>query len=233
MNPIILYLGRNIYVKSPPSGSVLGESLRLIRFAGKGRWSFNPIRTVKNLKAADFWENAKPSKLQGEEKPRWMTFDDAWVDEVRRVSRQLLRFGDTLHVTDSYLFSIDLLTGIQSLSSICLLSSILAILQSNDRKSNLSSRNFTDQWAPQRNLEQPQPSIADHHDSSFRFTTLPILQKDRNQVHSHQKNHSGIYVCVFCYDLGCRSTILCLSNVSLWIQRWRYHPRRCRRRSCL
>jgi len=35
------------------------------------------------MTAADFWENAKPSK-QGDNKPKWMTFDDQWVDEVNR-----------------------------------------------------------------------------------------------------------------------------------------------------
>ena len=39
--------------------------------------------SVKNLRADDFWENVKPSHL-GENKPAWMTFDDVWVDEVRR-----------------------------------------------------------------------------------------------------------------------------------------------------
>ena len=38
--------------------------------------------SVQNLRAADFWENAKPSRVV--DKPDWMTFDDLWVDEVRR-----------------------------------------------------------------------------------------------------------------------------------------------------
>ncbi|KAG7094844.1 hypothetical protein E1B28_005653 [Marasmius oreades] len=83
--PIVLWYGRNRYVRSPPQGSVLGKSLRLWSLAAKGRWSLNPIRTIKNLKAADFWENVKPSKLEREgRKPAWMTFDDQWVDEVNR-----------------------------------------------------------------------------------------------------------------------------------------------------
>ncbi len=36
-----------------------------------------------NMRSNDFWENVKPSKL-GSNKPSWMTFDDVWVDEVRR-----------------------------------------------------------------------------------------------------------------------------------------------------
>ncbi|KAG5638605.1 hypothetical protein H0H81_011495 [Sphagnurus paluster] len=81
--PIVLFFGRNRYVRSPPTGSILPTCLRLWRFAAKGRWSLNPVRTYKQLTADDFWENAKPSK-QGENKPRWMTFDDQWVDEVNR-----------------------------------------------------------------------------------------------------------------------------------------------------
>lgn len=36
------------------------------------------------MKADDFWENAKPSRQTVESRPAWMTFDDSWVDEVRR-----------------------------------------------------------------------------------------------------------------------------------------------------
>lgn len=52
----------------------------------KGRWSLNPVTTFKNMKADDFWDTAKPSRVaaNGEEKPKWMTFDDVWVDEVKR-----------------------------------------------------------------------------------------------------------------------------------------------------
>jgi hypothetical protein len=37
----------------------------------------------KNVKAPGFWEDVMPSRL-GASKPVWMTFDDAWVNEVRR-----------------------------------------------------------------------------------------------------------------------------------------------------
>ncbi|THU77855.1 PTR2-domain-containing protein [Dendrothele bispora CBS 962.96] len=43
---------------------------------------FDEIQTYKNMRADDFWESAKPSKQQN--RPGWMTFDDQWVDEVRR-----------------------------------------------------------------------------------------------------------------------------------------------------
>ncbi|KAI4126278.1 MAG: hypothetical protein LQ338_003842 [Usnochroma carphineum] len=81
--PVIMFLMRNKYARRPPTGSVLAKALRLWALAMKGRWSINPVRTVKNLRADDFWENVKPSRL-GANKPSWMTFDDVWVDEVRR-----------------------------------------------------------------------------------------------------------------------------------------------------
>ncbi|EIN04582.1 PTR2-domain-containing protein [Punctularia strigosozonata HHB-11173 SS5] len=81
--PLVLFFGRNRYTRSPPTGSILGTALRLWRYAARGRWSWNPVRLVRNLTAPDFWDSAKPSKIQGE-RPSWMTFDDVWVDEVKR-----------------------------------------------------------------------------------------------------------------------------------------------------
>ncbi|KAF7360956.1 putative peptide transporter ptr2 [Mycena sanguinolenta] len=82
--PIILVMGWKHYVRSPPSGSVLATFVCLLRFACKGRWSVNPLRTWRNLKAPDFWDAAKPSRMSPTARPLWMTFDDQWVDEVRR-----------------------------------------------------------------------------------------------------------------------------------------------------
>ncbi|KAL8702725.1 MAG: hypothetical protein Q9201_004101 [Fulgogasparrea decipioides] len=81
--PVVMFLMRNKYAKRPPTGSVLAKALKLWGLATKGRWSINPVTTVKNLRADDFWESVKPSRL-GQAKPAWMTFDDVWVDEVRR-----------------------------------------------------------------------------------------------------------------------------------------------------
>jgi len=80
-NPIVLYLGYNMYVKSPPSGSVLGQSLRIVRHSSKNKWSWNPIKTIKQMKAPGFWEASKPSQQVDESKAKWMTFDDRWYVE--------------------------------------------------------------------------------------------------------------------------------------------------------
>ena len=50
----------------------------------KGRWSANPIKLFKNMNTSDFWDSAKPSNWNDETRPFWMTFDDQWVDEVKR-----------------------------------------------------------------------------------------------------------------------------------------------------
>ncbi len=80
----VLYFGRNRYVRQPPSGSVLGNFFKLIGYATRGRWSVNPVRTVKNLGSNDLWSSALPSRLNPEERPTWMVWDDDWVWEVRR-----------------------------------------------------------------------------------------------------------------------------------------------------
>ncbi|KAJ7859794.1 PTR2-domain-containing protein [Mycena olivaceomarginata] len=84
--PIVLFLGRNRYVRTPPTGSVLATALRLWRYAARGRWSWNPVTCVRRLRAPGFWDDAKPSAVEarGEGRPKWMAFDDRWVDEVRR-----------------------------------------------------------------------------------------------------------------------------------------------------
>ncbi|KAI5989797.1 POT family-domain-containing protein [Pisolithus orientalis] len=74
LSPLVLWYGRGKYRTSPPTGSVLATAVRVC---------WNPIKTVRNLTADDFWESAKPSNMVGE-KPAWMRFDDNWVEEVRR-----------------------------------------------------------------------------------------------------------------------------------------------------
>jgi POT family proton-dependent oligopeptide transporter len=82
--PIIMFLNRNKYERREPGGSVLGPALKTWFLAQKGRWSLNPFETWRRMHAGDFWENVKPSRFSDETRPKWMTFDDAWVDELRR-----------------------------------------------------------------------------------------------------------------------------------------------------
>jgi POT family proton-dependent oligopeptide transporter len=82
--PAVMLWARRKYKRTPPQGSVLIKALRIWLYAQKGRWHFNPYRTWKHLHDGLMWESAKPSNIDLELRPKWMTFDDAWVDEVRR-----------------------------------------------------------------------------------------------------------------------------------------------------
>ena len=82
--PLVMLWGRSRYVRREPDGSVLVPAFRTWFLAQKGRWSINPFRTWKNMHDGTFWDNVKPSNFTHETRPKWMTFDDAWVDELRR-----------------------------------------------------------------------------------------------------------------------------------------------------
>ncbi|KAF7290408.1 putative peptide transporter ptr2 [Mycena chlorophos] len=76
--PLILLAGRKRYASSqrPTGESVLVTFARLVQFAWR-RSSFGG-------RGSSFWDAAKPSTIALGRRPEWMTFDDAWVDEVRR-----------------------------------------------------------------------------------------------------------------------------------------------------
>lgn len=79
-----MFWGRNRYDRAPPTGSVYGKFFRVWSYANRGCWSVNPVTTYKRLTNVMFWENAKPSNVEPSRRPAWMTYDDAFVDEVRR-----------------------------------------------------------------------------------------------------------------------------------------------------
>ncbi|KAH6715685.1 putative peptide transporter ptr2 [Leptodontidium sp. MPI-SDFR-AT-0119] len=81
--PMVIFLCKSRYNLTPPEGSTIAKAAKLWSLAMKPKWSWNPVTLRKNIKAPGFWDVAKPSHL-GATKPAWMTFDDAWVDEVRR-----------------------------------------------------------------------------------------------------------------------------------------------------
>ncbi|KAI1296965.1 POT family protein [Xylaria venustula] len=82
--PLVLITFKHKYVRRPPTGSVIGKFFRLLGLGMKGRWSANPVRLWKNIREPGFFERIKPSNIPESERPSWMTFDDLWVDEVRR-----------------------------------------------------------------------------------------------------------------------------------------------------
>lgn len=80
--PIVMVYCRNKYVRRPPMGSVLSQSLSLLGHAFKGQISWNPITIARRVRSEEFWNNVRPSHVA--DRPAWMTYDDVWVDEVRR-----------------------------------------------------------------------------------------------------------------------------------------------------
>jgi proton-dependent oligopeptide transporter, POT family len=72
--PFVLWINKKKYILSPPTGSVLGKFMSMFFYTVNRSGWFKSIN----------WELAKPSNVPIEERPTWMTYDDAWVDEVRR-----------------------------------------------------------------------------------------------------------------------------------------------------
>ncbi|KAK8852169.1 PTR2-domain-containing protein [Apiospora arundinis] len=75
--PAVLLYFKKTYKLSPPTGSVLPRAFKLIRFAYKKSTGFRD---------PEFWQRVKPTEIRarGETVPAWMTFDDQWVDELKR-----------------------------------------------------------------------------------------------------------------------------------------------------
>jgi POT family proton-dependent oligopeptide transporter len=84
LTPFVMWWGRKRYQQRPPAGSVVTKAFRVLFYGMKGRWSLNPVTMYKRTHDGSLWEAVKPSNIQPSQRPKWMTFDDAWVDEVRR-----------------------------------------------------------------------------------------------------------------------------------------------------
>ncbi|XWX00091.1 hypothetical protein V2A60_008108 [Cordyceps javanica] len=82
--PAVMLWGRRRYVRRAPDGSVLVPALKTFFLAQRGRWSLNPWATWRRMHDGTFWDAVKPSRFTADSRPAWMTFDDAWVDELRR-----------------------------------------------------------------------------------------------------------------------------------------------------
>ncbi len=80
--PFVMWWGRNKYDRRKPSGSVIPLAVKTYLYAHKGRWHINPVRTYKHLNDGTFWDSVKPSGFAPGTKPKWITYNDAWVDEL-------------------------------------------------------------------------------------------------------------------------------------------------------
>jgi POT family proton-dependent oligopeptide transporter len=82
--PFVLLAGKKQYVKTPPRGSILLETWRVISMSMSRAWSFNPVTTLHNMRRDDFWDPAKPSTYAGGSLPVKITWDEEFVGEVAR-----------------------------------------------------------------------------------------------------------------------------------------------------
>jgi proton-dependent oligopeptide transporter, POT family len=89
LTPIILVASNRLYYKIPPRGSIVVEVIHVVRMAFAARRTSPPSK-------GNFWNRAKPSwystrlaDLSVEERRRYehITWDDAFVEEVRRTAR--------------------------------------------------------------------------------------------------------------------------------------------------
>ncbi|PVF97460.1 PTR2-domain-containing protein [Serendipita vermifera] len=92
MVPGVMILGKNAYVTTPPRGSVLLDCIRVVGMATKGKWSLNPVKTYRRLKAPDFWDNAMYSHYTDADRPKKLVWDDEFVGEVSRTIKACLVF---------------------------------------------------------------------------------------------------------------------------------------------
>lgn len=77
----VLWFGRNYYVSVPPQGSILTTAVRAWGRAIKKSWSWNPVKFYKSCKSSHYWDASRPSLVQGV-KPKWMKYNDSWIDEL-------------------------------------------------------------------------------------------------------------------------------------------------------
>ncbi|KAI5887196.1 PTR2-domain-containing protein [Schizophyllum commune H4-8] len=82
--PVVLAAGRKTYVVTPPRGSILLETLRVIKMCLGKKMSWNLARTFRDIRQPGFWDPAKPSSYEQGKVPSNITWDDQFVDEVDR-----------------------------------------------------------------------------------------------------------------------------------------------------
>jgi POT family proton-dependent oligopeptide transporter len=96
--PIVLIGASKTYHRVPPRGSIVMETFRVWRIALLGFWS-HPIKYIREARVTGMWDRAKPSYVLERERGhskslnpqhganRWLTWDDAFVDEVKRTAK--------------------------------------------------------------------------------------------------------------------------------------------------
>ncbi|KAL1897739.1 hypothetical protein Cpir12675_002238 [Ceratocystis pirilliformis] len=72
--PVVLWSQKKNYILAPPTGSVFSKFVKMMVYVMR--------KSESMLKPS--WDLVRPSKVDIASRPTWMTYDDAWVDEVRR-----------------------------------------------------------------------------------------------------------------------------------------------------
>ena len=109
-----MWYGKNKYTLTPPGGSVLGTSLRIVRFAGKGNWG-----KPKYLSSDGFWNKAKPSTIPEASRPKWMTFDDGESDISPIASPRLNVLDQRLTALSSAAYVDEVRRGLKACKVFC------------------------------------------------------------------------------------------------------------------
>ena len=80
----VLWFGRHYYRSEPPNGSVLTQACGALWLGIRHTLSWNPWTFLRKYGSEEFWSYARPSTFRGAVRPRWMTYDDRWVDQLDR-----------------------------------------------------------------------------------------------------------------------------------------------------
>jgi hypothetical protein len=201
--PVVLILCKKHYKLTPPTGNVFAKFWHLYFFALKGRWSPNPVKLYKNMSDANLWERAKPSKIPADQRPIWMTFDDAWVDEVRRG----LKACSVFVWYPIYWLSYSQMTGN--------LTSQAATMQlggvPNDSKISRQIISPPDICS----YPKSQSTLHYHHDSNHGFCDISSSAESEVEPNSDQAHHGGLFLRVGCHGGGVCDSDLYLPSQSL------------------
>ena len=205
--PTVLVWGRKRYSTTSieAGGSILIPALRTFLLANKGRWSINPIRTWKKLHDGTFWENVKPSRYSDETRPRWMTFDDIWVDELRR--------GFNACATFIWLPLYWLCYNQSTYKYIFGMEPSLMLTTPSQQQPTLPGSRHVKARHPQRRDLQPRPVCAAHLYSHLRPAPVPMAPQDAHPLHAHQARHRRFLVRRLCHGLGLPRAALHLPQV--------------------
>lgn len=192
--PLVLIACKKYYVTSPPTGSVLGNAMKLLALASKGCWSSNPIQTYRNFQRDDFWHRVKPSAL-GDQAPAWMSsLDDVWVDQVARglnackvftwLPLYWLAYNQMINNLTSQSATLDLDGGTSPYRKATDRATLTSLLSS-----------------PQRSHQQPESLDSCTLHPAHRRLLLPSSTQGEYQIHSYQAYRNGFHGCLRCYDI--------------------------------